>query len=141
MVTSGVSGGLQLVFMAMINPGDEVIIPDPYFVIYKHMVNILGGRCVFVDSYPDFELPVEKIKQGDKRKDEDDNRQLTCNPTGAVYSAESLKELAETAAKKNIVILSDEIYEKFCYEHKQCLSMRSTVMTLFCFEDSGKVTR
>jgi len=61
LVASGVSGGLLLAFMALINPGDEVIIPDPYFVIYKHVVNLLGGKCVFVDSYPDFRLPVDKI--------------------------------------------------------------------------------
>jgi len=123
MVTSGVSGGLQLLFMAVINPGDEVIIPDPYFVIYKHMVNMLGGKCVFVDSYPNFELPVKGIKRAINDKTKMIIVNSPCNPTGAVYSAESLKELAETAAKKNILVLSDEIYEKFCYEHEQCPSI------------------
>jgi aspartate aminotransferase len=123
MVTSGVSGGLQLLFMAMINPGDEVIIPDPYFVIYKHMINMLGGRCVFVDSYPNFELPVEGIKQAIHDRTKMIIVNSPCNPTGAVYSAESLEELAAIAVKKNIVILSDEIYEKFCYEHGGCPSI------------------
>ena len=49
-VSSGVSGGLMLAFMATINLGDEVIIPDPYFVIYKHVVTLLGGKCVFVTN-------------------------------------------------------------------------------------------
>jgi aspartate/methionine/tyrosine aminotransferase len=123
MVTSGVSGGLQLLFMAVINPGDEVIIPDPYFVIYKHIINMLGGTCVFVDSYPNFELPVEGIKRAISNRTKMIIVNSPCNPTGAVYSAESLKELAEIVAKKNIVILSDEIYEKFCYEYKQCPSI------------------
>ncbi|GAH25196.1 unnamed protein product, partial [marine sediment metagenome] len=61
LMTSGVSGGLLLAFLALLNPDDEVIIPDPYFVIYKHVINMLGGRCVFVDSYPNFELPIENI--------------------------------------------------------------------------------
>jgi len=61
MITSGVSGGLFLALMVTINPGDEVICGDPYFVMYKHLVNLLGGKCVFVDAYPDFDLPVDKI--------------------------------------------------------------------------------
>jgi aspartate aminotransferase/aminotransferase len=113
---SGVSGGLLLAFMSLINPGDEVIIPDPYFVMYKHLVNLLGGKCVFVDTYPDFGLHPEKIadKITDKTKIIVVNS--PCNPTGAVYSEDELKSLAEIAAKKDILILSDEIYDKFCYD-------------------------
>jgi len=113
---SGVSGGLLLAFMSLINPGDEVIIPDPYFVMYKHLVNLLGGKCVFVDTYPDFGLHPEKIadKITDKTKIIIVNS--PCNPTGAVYSEDELKVLAEIAAKKDILILSDEIYDKFCYD-------------------------
>ena len=77
---------------------------------------MLGGKCVFVDSYPDFELPVEGIKRAISDRTKMIIVNSPCNPTGAVYSAESLKELAEIAAKKNIVILTDEIYEKFCYD-------------------------
>ena len=61
LVTSGVSGALLLAFMSLINPGDEVIIPDPYFVMYKHIINMLGGKCVFVDTYPGFRLSAAKI--------------------------------------------------------------------------------
>ena len=113
---SGVSGGLLLAFMSLINPGDEVIIPDPYFVMYKHLVNLLGGKCVFIDTYPDFRLHPEKIadKITDKTKIIVVNS--PCNPTGAVYSESELKALAEIAAKKEILILSDEIYDKFCYD-------------------------
>jgi aspartate aminotransferase/aminotransferase len=116
LVASGVSGGLLLAFMAMINPGDEVIIPDPYFVIYKHLVNILGGKCVFINTYPDFRLPVEKIKKAITDKTKLIIVNSPCNPTGAVYTKNELKELAELAGKKQIPVLSDEIYEKFCYE-------------------------
>jgi aspartate/methionine/tyrosine aminotransferase len=69
LMTSGVSGGLLLAFMALVNPGDEVIMPDPYFVMYKHLVNMLGGRCVFINSYPDFELPVESIAESIMQSD------------------------------------------------------------------------
>jgi aspartate aminotransferase len=118
LVTSGVSGGLLLAFMALVNPGDEVIIPDPYFVMYKHLVNMLGGKCVFISSYPDFELPVEKIAESITNKTKLILLNSPCNPTGMVYSEQQIKALAEIAMEKDVVILTDEIYEKFCYDGK-----------------------
>ena len=116
LVASGVSGGLLLAFLAIINPDDEVIIPDPYFVIYKHLINMLGGRCVFVDSYPNFELPVEKIADAITNKTKMIILNSPCNPTGAVYSEQQIKALAKIAAEKNILVMTDEIYERFCYD-------------------------
>jgi len=116
LVSSGVSGGLLLAFMALVNPGDEVIIPDPYFVIYKHLVNLLGGKCVFVDCYPDFELPVEKIAGAITDKTKMIVLNSPCNPTGMVYSQQQIKALARLAAERDILVLTDEIYEKFCYD-------------------------
>jgi len=116
LVTSGVSGALLLAFMTLINPGDEVIIPDPYFVIYKHLVNMLGGKCVFVDSYSDFKLPVEKIAEAITARTKLIILNSPCNPTGVVYSEEQIKALAGAAAKKDILVMTDEIYERFCYD-------------------------
>ena len=116
LVSSGVSGGLLLAFMALVNPGDEVIIPDPYFVIYKHVVNLLGGNCVFVDSYPGFGLPVEKIAQAVTDKTKLIILNSPCNPTGMVYPQQQIKALARVAAERDILVLTDEIYEKFCYD-------------------------
>lgn len=118
LVTSGVSGGLLLAFMAMINPGDEVIIPDPYFVIYKHVINMLGGKCVFIDTYPDFSLHVEKIEAAITNRTKLIIVNSPCNPTGIVYPAEQIKALAKVAAKHDIVVMTDEIYEKFSYDEK-----------------------
>jgi len=122
LITSGVSGGLLLAFLALINPDDEVIIPDPYFVIYKHIINMLGGRCIFVDSYPDFELPIEKIADAITNKTKMIILNSPCNPTGVVYSEQQIKALAEIAAEKDILIMTDEIYERFCYDG-QCPSI------------------
>jgi len=122
LITSGVSGGLLLAFLALINPDDEVIIPDPYFVIYKHVINMLGGKCVFVDSYPNFELPIEKIANAITNKTKMIILNSPCNPTGVVYSEEQIKALAEIAAEKDILIMTDEIYERFCYDG-QCPSI------------------
>ncbi len=133
LVASGVSGGLLLAFLALINPGDEVIIPDPYFVIYKHVVNLLGGKCVFVDSYPDFDLPVEGIAQAITDKTKMIILNSPCNPTGIVYSDEQIQALAKVATEKDVLVLTDEIYEQFSYDgacpgiakyHEKVLLMR-----------------
>ncbi|MBN2180803.1 MAG: aminotransferase class I/II-fold pyridoxal phosphate-dependent enzyme [Sedimentisphaerales bacterium] len=116
LVASGVSGGLLLTFLALINPDDEVIIPDPYFVIYKHIINMLGGKCVFIDSYPDFNLPVDKIARAITDRTKMIILNSPCNPTGVVYSRQEIESLAKIAAEKDIVVLCDEIYEKFCYD-------------------------
>ncbi|MHC4616855.1 MAG: pyridoxal phosphate-dependent aminotransferase [Planctomycetota bacterium] len=116
LVTSGVSGGLLLAFLALVDPGDEVIIPDPYFVIYKHVINMLGGRCVFIDSYPDFQLPVEEIAGSITDKTKLIIINSPCNPSGAVYSEDRIKALAEAAAEHDVIVMSDEIYEKYCYD-------------------------
>jgi aspartate aminotransferase/aminotransferase len=116
LVASGVSGGLLLAFLALVDPGDEVIIPDPYFVIYKHVINMLGGRCVFIDCYPDFQLPVEKIAESITDKTKLIIINSPCNPSGAVYSEDRLRALANVAAEHDVIVMSDEIYEKYCYD-------------------------
>ncbi len=122
LVASGVSGGLLLAFMALVNPGDEVIMPDPYFVIYKHVINLLGGKCVFVDAYPDFGLPVEKIAEAVTDKTKMIILNSPSNPTGVVYPEEQVKALAKVATEKDILVLTDEIYEQFCYDDP-CVSI------------------
>jgi aspartate aminotransferase/aminotransferase len=116
LVTSGVSGGLLLAFMALIDPGDEVIIPDPYFVIYKHAINLLGGKCVFVNSYTDFRLPVQGIRQAVTSKTKMIIINSPCNPTGIVYSKDELQSIAHIAREHDIIVLSDEIYKAFTYD-------------------------
>lgn len=117
LVASGVSGALLLAFMATINPGDEVIIPDPYFVIYKHVINLLGGRCVFVDTYPDFGLCVDKIEDAITDRTKMIIVNSPCNPTGAVYTEQEIKDLAAVADKHGVLVMSDEIYDKFSYDY------------------------
>ncbi|HUT47199.1 MAG TPA: aminotransferase class I/II-fold pyridoxal phosphate-dependent enzyme [Sedimentisphaerales bacterium] len=124
LVASGVSGGLLLAFLSLIDPGDEVIITDPYFVIYKHVINMLGGKCVYIDSYPDFDLPVEKIAEAITAKTKMIILNSPCNPTGMVYSEDRIKALAKVAADNDILVMTDEIYEKFCYDG-DCASIAS----------------
>jgi aspartate aminotransferase len=118
LVTNGVSGGLLLAFMALIDAGDEVIVADPYFVMYKHLVNMLGGKCVFIDSYPDFKLPAEAITKAVTEKTKLIILNSPANPTGVVYSAQEIKAVAKVAADNDIIVLSDEIYDTFCYDER-----------------------
>src|SRR4051794_10390253 len=62
LVTSGTSGGLVLALGCMLNPGDEVIIFDPYFVMYPHFITMAGGKTVIVDTYPDFRIDIAKVR-------------------------------------------------------------------------------
>lgn len=116
LVTSGVSGGILLTFMTLIDPGDEIIMTDPYFVIYKHVISMLGGRCVYVNSYPDFALPVEGIAEAITDKTKMIIVNSPSNPTGVVYPDEQIRALAKVAAEKDVLVMTDEIYEKFCYD-------------------------
>ncbi|MDQ1257557.1 MAG: aspartate aminotransferase [Candidatus Hydrogenedentes bacterium] len=116
MITSGVSGGLFLALMATVNPGDEVICADPYFVMYKHLVNLLGGKSVPVDTYPDFKLKAEAVEAAITEKTKILIVNAPANPTGVTMAREDLAALAAVAKKHNLLVLSDEIYEQLQYD-------------------------
>jgi aspartate aminotransferase len=116
LVTSGVSGGLLLAFLTLIDPGDEVVIPDPYFVIYKQIVKMIGGRCVFVSSYPDFRLPLKGIANAVTDKTKLIILNSPANPTGVVCTQDEIRQLAGIAAAADALVLSDEIYDAFSYD-------------------------
>jgi aspartate aminotransferase len=115
-ISSGVSGALFLTFLALIDPGDEVVLADPYFVIYKQVINMLGGKCVYVDTYPDFRMTPEKVDKAVTDKTKLIIINTPANPSGIVSTEEELKGIAEIAAKRGIIVMSDEIYEDFCYD-------------------------
>jgi len=116
LVTSGTSGGLVLAMMALVNPGDEVIIFDPYFVSYRPLIALVGGNSVLVDTYPDFSINIDKVAASITKKTKLILLNSPNNPTGMVATATEIEELAKLAARNNIVLLSDEIYHTFCYD-------------------------
>ncbi|KPK77093.1 MAG: aspartate aminotransferase [Phycisphaerae bacterium SM23_30] len=116
LITCGLSGALTLGLMATVNPGDGVLIPDPYFVSYPHLTRLQGGRCQFVDTYPDFELPAEKLQASITKVSKLLMLNSPANPTGIVYSPAALQELAAVAKKHNLLVFSDEIYRQFSYD-------------------------
>lgn len=120
LITSGTSGALLLAFMVLINPGDEVILLDPYFVMYKHLVNLVGGKPIIVDTYPDFLPTPDRIADAITQRTRLMVINSPCNPTGRVYPADLLKEIAQIAADRGLLIISDEIYNLFCYDTPFC---------------------
>lgn len=115
-ITSGTSGGLVLALCCVVNPGDEVIIFDPYFVMYPHLVRLAGGVPVYVDTYPDFEISVDKLVAAITPKTKAILFNNPGNPTGKLYGEQTIREVARIAREKNILLVSDEVYSLFQYE-------------------------
>src|SRR4029079_1733360 len=115
-VTSGTSGGLLLAMMARVNPGDEMILFDPYFLTYEPLVKLMGGRAVVVDTYPKFALDLNRVRAAITSKTKAILFDSPANPTGIVSTKEEVQGLAELAAKHNVALVSDEIYSRFCYD-------------------------
>lgn len=115
-VCSGTSGGLFLAVLALIDPGDEVIYFDPYFVMYPAMVEMAGGKSVPISTYPDFKLDVGKVEAAITDKTKMIILNSPSNPTGVCPNDEEIKAVAELAQRKGICLVSDEIYSKFTYD-------------------------
>ncbi len=116
LVTSGTSGALVLAMLALVDPGDEVICFDPYFVMYPALSQMVGGRIVKVDTYPDFRIDLEKLKAAITPRTKLILFNSPSNPTGVVATEGEARAVAELAADRNIALLSDEIYRRFCYD-------------------------
>lgn len=116
LVTSGTAGGLLLAISATVNPGDEVIIFDPYFVMYNHLVTLAGGVSVLVDTYPDFRIDPEKVEAAITPRTKCIIVNSPGNPTGVVAGDEELRTLAEICRRRGVLLISDEVYRAFCFD-------------------------
>src|SRR5262245_21867716 len=114
-VTSGTSGGLLLALMVSVNPGEEVIVFDPYFVSYPHVITLCGGSMVVVDTHPNFAIDLDRLKAAITPRTKAILVNSPSNPSGVVIPAETLKEMAAIAARAGVLLISDEIYHAFCY--------------------------
>jgi aspartate aminotransferase/aminotransferase len=119
LVTSAVSGGLLLAYMALLNPGDEIIIPDPSFVMYKQLAVMFGAKAVMLDTYPDWRIDPAKLEALITPRTKAMVLGSPANPTGMVYSREDMTAVAALAKKHDIIVLADEIYEYFNYDQAQ----------------------
>lgn len=123
LITSGVSGGLFLSLLALVDDGDEVIIPDPYFVMYKHLVNLNGGKAVYLDTYEDgFSIDPDKLESLVTSKTKILLLNSPGNPTGRVFSEDELQSIANICDRHGVLIITDEIYRDFAYTPMQSIS-------------------
>jgi aspartate aminotransferase len=119
-MTVGCAGGLNILFKAMLNKGDEVILPSPFFWEFKNYIENFGGVPKVVETREDFQLDIGKIEAALTAKTKAVLINSPNNPTGAVYSEESLKELAELLFRerrkgREIYLVADEAYRKLVY--------------------------
>lgn len=115
LITSGTSGGLLLALCCVVNPGDEVILFDPYFVMYGNLVALAGGTPVFVDTYPDFRIDPARVAAAITPRTKCVLVNSPANPTGVVASAEEMQALALLCKERGVLLISDEVYRSFCY--------------------------
>lgn len=115
-VSSGTSGALMLALCTLVNPGDEVVVFDPWFVMYKHLATLAGGNIVQVSTYPDFRITPDAVRAAITDRTKVILFNSPANPTGAVASENEVKALAQIAAEHEIALISDEIYKSFCYD-------------------------
>ncbi len=119
-VSNGAKHSLVNVFMAICDPGDEVIIPAPYWVSYPEMVKIADGVPVILPTKEenDFKFSIEDLKAVITPKTRAIIINSPSNPTGMVYTEEELRAIAQVAVEHDIYVVSDEIYEHLTYEGK-----------------------
>ncbi|MCP2239235.1 pyridoxal phosphate-dependent aminotransferase [Thermoanaerobacterium thermosaccharolyticum] len=117
-VSNGAKQSIYNTLCAILNPGDEVLIPSPYWLSYPEMVKLANGVPIFVetDERNNFKVTVEQLEEAISDRTKAIIINSPNNPTGAVYNETELKNIADLAVKHNIFIISDEIYEKLIYD-------------------------
>jgi len=126
-VSCGAKQSIFNILMTLVDFDDEVIIPSPYWVSYPEMVNLCGGRPIFLETKPEnnFKLRPKDLEKIISPKTKVLILNSPGNPSGCVYEELELKEIALICAKKKIFVISDEIYEKLIYDNKKHISIAS----------------
>jgi aspartate aminotransferase len=114
-ITAGAKHGLYNLFQAILDPGEEVIIPRPYWVSYPEMVRLAEGKPVFAGSGPGFSLDPDAVMGSITERTRAIVLNSPNNPSGAVFTASAMKKVAREASSRGIFLVSDEIYEKIIY--------------------------
>lgn len=115
LVTSGTSGALLLAALSILQPGDEIILPDPYFVLYPHLATLTGAGARLCDLYPDFHLTAERVEPLLTSRTKAIVACSPGNPTGAVMSQQECDDLLGLCRDRGILLISDEIYDEFTF--------------------------
>ena len=126
-VSNGAKHSLVNAFMAILNPGDEVIVSAPYWVSYPEMIKIADGKPVIIKTTEEnkFKFTVEDLKKALTDKTKAIVLNSPCNPTGMLYSKDELAKIADFAVENNLYVVSDEIYEHLMYNGEKPVSIAS----------------
>lgn len=126
-ISNGAKHSLVNAFQAILNPGDEVIIPAPFWVSYPEMVKLADGVPVILNSTEEegFKFSIDKLEKAITPKTKAIVMNSPSNPTGMIYSVDELKAVADLAVSKNIFVVADEIYEKLIYDGYKHVSIAS----------------
>ncbi len=132
-VTNGGKHSLYNLMMALIEPGDEVIIPAPYWLSYPEMVKLASGKPVIVrtDASTGYKITPEQLTRAITPKTKLFVLNSPSNPTGMVYTPAEIKALAEVIVDRDILVVADEIYEKIIYDGAQHVSIGSLGKEIF----------
>ncbi|AOV09205.1 aspartate aminotransferase [Sporosarcina ureilytica] len=124
MIGVGAKHVLYTLFQVILNPGDEVIIPTPYWVSYPEQVKLAGGVPVHIEgtTAANFKVTAEQIENAVTDKTKAIIINSPGNPTGMIYTAEELESIVQVCKEKDILIVSDEIYEKLIYDGQEHIS-------------------
>ncbi|HIK06620.1 MAG TPA: pyridoxal phosphate-dependent aminotransferase [Trichormus sp. M33_DOE_039] len=133
LVTNGGKHSLYNLMVALIDPGDEVIIPAPYWLSYPEMVTLVGGKPVIIqtDVATGYKITPEQLRKAITPKTKLFVLNSPSNPTGMVYTPEEIKALAQVIIDADIFVVSDEIYEKILYDGAEHISIGSLGQEIF----------
>lgn len=128
-ITVGGSEALFSSFTSLINKGDKVLIPTPAYPAYENIVRILGGTVVNYNLNQDFSINFKELEEIiNKEKIKYMVLSYPCNPTGAVLSKEEYIKLVKLINDKNLIVITDEIYEAFCYDEYYSVAMNDDII-------------
>ncbi|MCA8942095.1 MAG: pyridoxal phosphate-dependent aminotransferase [Planctomycetes bacterium] len=115
-VTSGVSGGIMLSFLVLLNPGDEILLPDPNFIMYRHLANLCEAEIKYYDLYPNWRIDPDEVASLVTEKTKVIFLNSPSNPTGGVMDLAAIEAVVRAAERVGAWVISDEIYDAFVYD-------------------------
>lgn len=141
-IVPGLTTGQLILYMAILDTQDEIIIIDPYYPPYPHLATLIGAKPVIVDALDNFQLDIAEIERSITKKTKAILINTPNNPTGAIYDENSLRHLADIAKKNSLLVISDEIYKDYAFHvpHFSIASIYSNTVTMGGFSKGHSMT-
>jgi aspartate aminotransferase/aminotransferase len=141
MAISGAEGGLLTSMLALADESNQVLLTDPCFATYGHLVKLANSKIHKIDTYPDFRLTPRRLRKACTPETKILLFNSPVNPTGVAYTAKEIEALAKTAKELGLQVISDEVYDKFCYdfEHTSFAKYDPTAVVIRAFSKTWGV--